>query len=353
MSRRWGWLCAAVACILMFAAGCAPATAVQPDSSGEPHRAAARSRTAQQTEAPKQTAEVVPLFTQTPATEPAAPAPEGSFDYSEVPAYSDEPYVAVNDNIPFFTAEEALEPPAAASLGTEPGAGQVRSFEAYSNLDELGRCGPAVSAVGLDIMPTEKRGSISEVHPSGWVQAKYDFVDGEALYNRCHLLGYQLTAENANPYNLITGTRYMNTQGMLPFENMVADYVKETGNHVLYRVTPVFVDDELVARGVLMEAQSVEDDGDGVEYAVFAYNVQPGVGIDYQTGESWLAEPQKTQAPAANAKVTYVLNTSSMRFHKPDCTSVDGMSASNREDFSGTRKELVNEGYEPCGNCKP
>ena len=160
------------------------------------------------------------------------------------------------------------------------------SFEYYSDLDELGRCGTAYSSVGTDLMPTEKRGSISKVKPSGWQVSKYDFVDGKYLYNRCHLIGYQLTAENANEKNLITGTRYLNVDGMLPFENLVADYVKETENHVLYRVTPVFEGNNLVASGVLMEAESVEDAGDGVEYCVYVYNVQPGVEIDYATGEN-------------------------------------------------------------------
>ena len=138
-------------------------------------------------------------------------------------------------------------------------------------------------------MPNEKRGNISSVKPTGWVQNKYDFVDGKSLYNRCHLIGYQLAGENANPLNLVTGTRYLNVTGMLPFENMVADYVKETDGHVLYRVTPIFEDNELVCRGVLMEAESVEDAGDSVEYNVYIYNVQPGVEIDYETGDNWAA----------------------------------------------------------------
>jgi DNA-entry nuclease len=179
----------------------------------------------------------------------------------------------VNDNVPFFTEGEMTE----------------ESFEDYSELDELGRCGTAYANVGQDIMPTEKRGSIGSVKPTGWHTVKYDIVDGKYLYNRCHLIGYQLTGENANERNLITGTRYLNVEGMLPFENLVDDYVDETNNHVLYRVTPVFVDDELVARGVLMEGYSVEDDGEGVCYCVYVFNVQPGVTIDYATGESELA----------------------------------------------------------------
>lgn len=189
----------------------------------------------------------------------------------EIPAYSGSAYVAVNGNQPFFTEEEYT----------------AASYETYSPLDDLGRCGPAMANVGRDLMPTEERGAIGSVKPTGWQTAKYDFVDGKYLYNRCHLIGYQLTAENANKRNLITGTRYLNVTGMLPFENMVADYIKETNNHVLYRVTPVFDRDDLVAKGVLMEAWSVEDGGEGVCFNVYCYNVQPGVTIDYATGDNW------------------------------------------------------------------
>ncbi len=189
----------------------------------------------------------------------------------EIPAYSGSAYVAVNGNQPFFTEEEYT----------------AASYETYSPLDDLGRCGPAMANVGRDLMPTEERGAIGSVKPTGWQTAKYDFVDGKYLYNRCHLIGYQLTAENANKRNLITGTRYLNVTGMLPFENMVADYIKETNNHVLYRVTPVFDGDDLVAKGVLMEAWSVEDGGEGVCFNVYCYNVQPGVAIDYATGDNW------------------------------------------------------------------
>lgn len=198
---------------------------------------------------------------------------DSGFDLSAVPEYSGEPYAVINDNVPYFTVDD---------LTTE-------SFESYSELDDLGRCGVAYACIGQDIMPTEKRGDISSVKPTGWVQNKYDFVDGKSLYNRCHLIGFQLAGENANPKNLVTGTRYLNVTGMLPFENMVADYVKETDGHVLYRVTPIFEDEELVCRGVLMEAESVEDAGDSVEYNVYIYNVQPGVEIDYATGDNWAA----------------------------------------------------------------
>lgn len=191
------------------------------------------------------------------------------FDFSALPPYSGEPYISVCGGDPDFSENEITSV----------------SYEYYSELDALGRCGVCIASVGQDIMPTEKRGSIGQVKPTGWHTVKYDFVDGKYLYNRCHLIGFQLTGENANKRNLITGTRYLNVEGMLPFENMVADYVKETGNHVMYRVTPIFVGDELLARGVHIEAESVEDGGDGIMFNVFCYNVQPGVVLDYVTGE--------------------------------------------------------------------
>ena len=231
-------------------------------------------------------------------------------------------------------------------------------FESYSELDALGRCGAAYASVGPETMPTEDRGEIGSVKPSGWQSVKYDIVDGKYLYNRCHLIGYQLTAENANEKNLITGTRYLNIEGMLPFENMVADYVKETGNHVMYRVTPVFEGDNLVASGVVMEAKSVEDDGDGILYCVYAYNVQPGINIDYATGASSLGE--NTQASTvenasqeAETGTDYILNTNSMKFHLPSCSSAADISDSNRQEYHGTRDELIGQGYEPCGRCNP
>ena len=194
-------------------------------------------------------------------------------ELSEVPEYSGEPYAVINGNEPDFTEEEISE----------------ESYEEYGEMDELGRCTGAIANIGQDLMPTEERGSIGQVKPSGWHTVKYDVVDGKYLYNRCHLIGYQLTAENANEKNLITGTRYMNVEGMLPFEEMVADYIKETANHVLYLVKPVYDGDNLVASGVQMEAQSVEDQGEAISFNVFVYNVQPGIVIDYETGESSLA----------------------------------------------------------------
>lgn len=253
---------------------------------------------------------------------------------SDIPEFSGEPYVVINDNEPSFPAEDFTS----------------EGFEEYSPLDDRGRCGVAYANVGLETMPTEERGSISNVKPTGWKSVQYDFVDGKSLYNRCHLIGFQLTGENANRQNLITGTRYMNVDGMLPFENLVADYVKETENHVLYRVTPIFEGDNLVASGVQMEAQSVEDKGAGVCFNVYVYNNQPGVTIDYATGDSWASD----EVPADTGKEsTYILNTSSRKFHKPDCGSVETISPSNKKSYTGTREELINQGYEACGKCKP
>lgn len=263
-----------------------------------------------------------------------------SVSLEEVPAYSGSPYVELDGNQPGFSLEERT----------------TDSFETYSTLDALGRCGPAYACIGQDLMPTEDRESISSVRPTGWVQAEYDFVEGGSLYNRCHLIGFQLTGENANEENLITGTRYMNVEGMLPFENMVADYIKETGNHVLYRATPVFEGENLVASGVVMEAFSVEDEGEGVCFHVYVYNVQPGVEIDYATGESWETGDSAFSALESQAEeqeTDYVLNTSSKKFHRPDCSSVDSMSEKNRQEYHGTREELIAQGYEPCGSCNP
>ena len=248
-----------------------------------------------------------------------------------IPDYSGEPYVALFDNEPGFTEEDLT----------------TNSYETYSELDSLGRCGAAAANVGVDLMPTEERGSIGSVKPSGWQSVKYDCVDGRYLYNRCHLIGYQLSGENANRENLITGTRYLNIEGMLPFENMVADYVKETENHVLYRVTPYFEGDELVARGVQIEAMSVEDRGEGICFNIYAYNVQPGVVIDYATGESWL------EGETAPAETVYVLNTNSKKFHLPDCSGAQSISGANRQEYAGSREALLEQGYSPCGICKP
>lgn len=253
----------------------------------------------------------------------------------ELPPFSGEPYVAVNGNAPSFL----------------PGEMTTSSYEVYSPLDSLGRCGTASACVGVDLMPTEEREAIGQVKPSGWQTVKYDCVDGKYLYNRCHLIGFQLTGENANKQNLITGTRYMNVEGMLPFENMVADYVKETENHVLYRVSPVYDGDDLVARGVQMEALSVEDEGEGISFNVYVYNSQPGVEIDYATGVSWLEGETRPEEDAP--EISYILNTSSRKFHLPTCTGASSMKKENREEYSGSREDLIAQGYEPCGTCKP
>lgn len=261
---------------------------------------------------------------------------------SYIPEYSGSPYIAINGNVPFFEDSELT----------------TNSFESYSEQDSLGRCGTAVASVGKDIMPTEDRGSIGSVKPTGWHTVKYDGIDGLYLYNRCHLIGYQLTGENANIQNLITGTRYMNVEGMLPFENMVADYVKETNNHVMYRVTPVFEENNLLASGVVIEAKSVEDDGEGILFNVYCYNVQPGIEIDYATGESSAVE--KTENTSSQFSISddeivhsYVLNTSSKKFHETTCSQVANISEKNRQEYTGMRCDVMLQGYTPCGNCNP
>ena len=263
----------------------------------------------------------------------------------DVPAYSGEPYVEVNDNQPEFTEEELT----------------TVSYEDYSELDELGRCQSAEACIGQDLMPTETRESISSVKPTGWKNKSYDTVDGGYVYNRCHLIGFQLTGENANEENLITGTRYMNVEGMLPFEDEVAAYIKETDNHVMYRVTPVFEGDDLIASGVQMQAESVEDDGAGISFNV--YNVQPYVVIDYRTGENWegdeIAEPEGKWADGTEAEPSdtkeqmYILNKNTKKFHKPECSGAKKIKAKNKGEYTGSRQTLIDEGYEPCGNCNP
>lgn len=281
---------------------------------------------------------------------------------NDIPSFSGIPYVVLNDNNPTFTASELV----------------AESYESYSELDSLGRCGVAEACVGKDIMPTEDRESIGSVKPSGWQSVKYDIVDGKYLYNRCHLIGFQLTGENANKQNLITGTRYMNVDGMLPFENMIADYVKETENHVLYRVTPIFEGNELVARGAVLEAYSVEDNGEGICFHVYVYNAQPGIVINYATGESALEEEglvppdysedssADTEGPEDSTEDTsgevagdtpvsngYVLNTSTKKFHYSSCSSAKSMSSANKEEYTGDRDTLIAQGYSACGICKP
>ena len=286
---------------------------------------------------------------ESPATSNATtPAKESnsSFSISEIPAYSGSPYVVINNNIPYFTESDYT----------------TNSYEYYSELDSLGRCGVCVASIGKDLMPTEERGSIGSVKPTGWHTVKYDNVDGKYLYNRCHLIGYQLSGENANTKNLITGTRYLNIQGMLPFENMVADYVKETGNHILYRSTPIFESNNLLASGVLLEAYSVEDKGEGICFNVYCYNVQPDISIDYATGDSSFAGTQKTEppkqteqpnSPAQNVESTYILNTNTKKFHYSSCSSVKQMSDKNKQTYTGSREYLISQGYDPCKKCNP
>ena len=325
-------------------------TAVSEPESGQPQENASDTQESQQV---------------TSATD--VPTGEGTsaFSLREIPAYSGTPYTEVNGNQPYFTEEELT----------------TQSFETYSELDSLGRCGVAYANVGQDLMPTEPRGEIGAVKPSGWHLVKYDNVDGKYLYNRCHLIAYMLAAENANPQNLITGTRYLNVQGMLPFETKVCDYVKNTGNHVLYRVTPIFDGDNLLADGVLMEAYSVEDAGEGISFCVFAYNVQPGIGIDYATGDNWaegsgtyqstvasvaeetpVPQPEtdtavqitpESSAPQESQGITYVLNTNTKKFHYPTCSSVDDMKEKNKQIYTGSREEVINMGYVPCKRCNP
>ena len=263
-----------------------------------------------------------------------------SYDLSNIPDYDGtSAYAVIDRNQPSFTEEEYT----------------TDSYEYYSELDSLGRCGTAYANICRELMPTEPRGDISSVKPTGWQSVKYDFVDGKSLYNRCHLIGFQLAGENANPKNLITGTRYLNIEGMLPFENLVADYVKETDQHVLYRVTPVFQGQDLVARGVLMEGLSVEDNGEGVTFCVYAYNVQPGVDIDYATGDNHASDSQSAgdASQADSAQGTYVLNISSKKFHLPSCGGISDIKSSNRQDYTGPRQTLIDQGYQPCGRCKP
>ena len=255
----------------------------------------------------------------------------------QIPPYSGDPFVVLNGNTPDFAGQELT----------------AEAYESYAPLDFLGRCGVAEACIGPELMPTEERGSIGQVKPTGWHTVKYDIVDGKYLYNRCHLIGYQLTGENANEQNLITGTRYLNVEGMLPFEDMVADYIRETGNHVLYRVTPIFEGRELLAGGVCMEAWSVEDKGEGICFHVYVYNVQPGITINYATGESCLTPTADEPTEITEQAQTYILNTNSKKFHLPTCSGAASIKEENRQEYTGTRQELLDQGYEPCKTCDP
>lgn len=261
-----------------------------------------------------------------------------------IPAYDGKAYVAVNNNEPFFTDSDMT----------------TTAFENYSDLDSLGRCGVAYANICKDIMPTEERGKIGMIKPSGWHTVKYDVIKDRYLYNRCHLIGYQLAGENANPKNLITGTRYLNVEGMLPFENLVADYVNNTGNHVLYRVTPMFSGSNLVANGVLIEAKSVEDNGGGILFNVYCYNVQPGVGINYENGDSWLdgttgsassgsdsSAVENSAADSSNSETMVHITATGKKYHRAGCRTL------KKSDTEVTLDEAKSMGLSPCGICNP
>ena len=261
-----------------------------------------------------------------------------------IPAYDGKAYVAVNNNEPFFSDSDMT----------------TTAFENYSDLDSLGRCGVAYANICKDIMPTEERGKIGMIKPSGWHTVKYDVIKDRYLYNRCHLIGYQLAGENANPKNLITGTRYLNVEGMLPFENLVADYVNNTGNHVLYRVTPMFSGSNLVANGVLIEAKSVEDNGGGILFNVYCYNVQPGVGINYENGDSWLdgttgnassgsdtSAAENSAADSSNSETMVHITATGKKYHRAGCRTL------KKSDTEVTLDEAKSMGLSPCGICNP
>ncbi len=285
---------------------------------------------------------------ETPVEVPVETPVETSVETPETVAeeFNGQPYKVVNNNI----YDESIVP-----ITNE-------SYEFYSELDDLGRCGIAHACVGKDLMPTEERGSIGSVKPSGWQSVKYDCVDGKYLYNRCHLIGYQLTAENANDKNLITGTRYLNVIGMLPFENMVADYIKETNNHVMYVVIPSYSGNNLVADGVYMMAKSVEDEGDGIEFNVFCYNIQPGIHINYEDGTSYeeVDEQEYTENDVNGNDISqeetemkyYVINTETHKFHTDNCRYVN-LDSDNQSMILTHRESIIEDGYEPCKVCNP
>lgn len=265
-----------------------------------------------------------------------------SFSLEEVPAYNGEPSVQINGNNPYFTEKEKEN---------------TEAFENYHKLDELGRCGVAYANICPELMPTEERGAIGSIKPTGWHTVKYKgVVEGNYLYNRCHLIAYCLAGENDNKKNLITGTRYMNNEGMLPYEVKVAQYVEETGNHVLYRVTPVFEGGNLLASGVLMEAYSVEDQGKGIAFCIYVYNLQPGITINYQNGESERSEENlilSGNLKKQREEVSYILNTNTKKFHRKTCSAVAQTREKNKKEVKATREYIMEQGYTPCKNCNP
>jgi DNA-entry nuclease len=254
---------------------------------------------------------------------------DGLITIDSIPDYSGSAYVVIKNNIPSFPMEDFT----------------TTSFETYCELDEYGRCSAAYANIGTDLMPTIERDSIGQIKPSGWQTVKYDNVDGKYLYNRCHLIGYQLTAENANERNLVTGTRYLNIEGMLPFENMIADYVKETKNHVLYRVTPIFEGDNLVASGVQMEGNSVEDKGEGICFNIYAYNVQPGIMIDYLNGESYLSDTEQRDNNKEQTLIELRGNSNSMIYHCPGQAAYEELADSKYLIVFYSEQEALDVGY--------
>ncbi|EOS60623.1 hypothetical protein C815_01079 [Firmicutes bacterium M10-2] len=267
------------------------------------------------------------------AQEANAPSPIVSQD--DIPAFTDQAYVVLNNNVPTFTEDEITD----------------QSFETYYPLDDLGRVTGAFASIGTDLLPTKERGNISSVKPTGWHSVQYDNVEGKSLYNRCHLIAWSLTGEDANPNNLITGTRYLNIEGMKPFEDMTRDYIKETGNHVMYRVIPVYTGNNLVADGVIMEGYSVEDNGEGIEFNVYAYNEQPGITIDHATGDSALSKEETDSSTNQNTQGTYVINKSTKKIHDPSCSSVSNMKEENKEFYRGNLQDLLNQGYTIHNQC--
>ena len=291
--------------------------------------------------------------------------PRSSITFEELPEYIGEDFAILHDNIPEFTLWQ---------LKTE-------AFVSFSPLDALGRTGPGFACLGKETLPQESRGSIGSIQPSGWQTVRYDdLIADKYLYNRCHVIAFALCGDNATPENLFTGTRYLNITLMTQLENSISQYIQGTGNHVLYRVTPIYQGQNLVASGVQMEGYSIEDHGQTICFNVFVYNIQPGVLIDYKTGESRrdpeyvvpTPSPAESHAPAeeetetllfstedveaeapARTSITYVLNTNTMRFHFPYCSSVNSMSERNRQDFTGTREEALALGYQSCRLCNP
>ena len=275
-----------------------------------------------------------------------------SVSAESIPSFSGNPYVVINNNIPAFSEEDKK---------------RTDAFETYSEFDSLGRCGQAYANICPELEPAEERGEIGQVRPSGWHTVKYPgIIDGLYLYNRCHLIGYQLAGENDNVKNLITGTRYLNVAGMLQFENLVDDYVDSTGGHVLYRVTPVYEGSNLVASGVQMEGWSVEDYGKSICFNVYCYNAQPGIVINYADGESWIEDGYETVAPETESPTEeipqdsgsseaqtqeFIINTNTKKFHLPGCSSGSQMAEHNKKDYTGTLKELIDMGYQPCKRC--